>query len=1153
MAIPSYDDYVKNPDSFKSDAEIPSYDDYISQQPKPSAARRYIGDPAVSALKGAVGLDEGIVGLADLATGGRAGKLVKDSGIDFQRAQQGLDELYSPEQRLANENVQQANGVLPTIGAIAKNPSVIPHQIIQSAPLMLGGQAIARGAMSLAPKLAPLAAGAIGEGVVTAGSNAEQVRQQSGNELISPMQSALAAGSGLVTGAITQGSGQLASKLGVGDVNTMLLGGNQQSATKGLTRRIAESGGLEAGQEFLQSGQEQAGTNLALNKPIGEGVGNAAALGAVTGFGMGIPAAIAQPSGPLSRASTVAPEAPVIEPMQPEATVEPPETAATTETPVSNPDANVEVNPTDVAPSTTVNNGNPPTPSGSKLYGTEEELAQAKQRAAIRTEELKKALQVKETSTPEDYQFIRDQILHGNNSFEGAVQNLNKRNAERLNTITPASPGADNQRPEPSTGEARTEIPRVEEGSEVTQGTPDQKLTGENNGQIAGTDQGATGTGIGTADVTNLNARLPEIDGADNGTAIPPIVNADGGANRNSDSSDGRGLPGVLPGGVNGTGGISDPTLGDNGAIDQNPVLRAGNKLPDELTSPVDTAQQPQGTQDEKAIKETPNAWQERLLDNGASENGASVLNEDKTGTNDTQKATNPTPQTESVQPVTGENPIGVDTTGQEEKAEPAVKSAKPYKLSTGKALFREAVADKLLSKLEKSKDTAGKYYKDEVSKGVFQLIPKSANSKPIEIDGIKPQEQDETTTIPKQPITQEAKQPDEQMAIPANNDEAIGQPGEAVYGKGEVQGESKEPDDVTEMEPNVDVKEAQQAEATPETETPEQKVAINENAKTKPVQPEPTTDTSRTPAADVDSAGGQEVLGEEVVTNDRNESRFSAGAVTKILNATSGRYKDVSLDTHDVIKDGDKFKIVKQSDKVGFIGDGMRGGETTLTKTGRRTSPFPYISQKEKVINIVKKSTIWLMENAFNEAIANKNENLARSFEYDLNKAKTNKPKINNTRLWEVIPRASKDLAEQYLFINKPDIDTKITNPLVSNSIAQIPEKQPEPELKQEVAVAQKVAESNEKPVESESKESDNSTLSIFTQLDEAWRIRSKAKREAPLKAAQERMNASPIAEKLNYINDNYLDIIGDLEEMGQSEINGKKTLNGFFTITNC
>jgi len=862
MAIPSYDDYVKNPDSFKSDAEIPSYDDYISQQPKPSAVRRYIGDPAVSALKGAVGLDEGIVGLADLATGGRAGKLVKDSGIDFQRAQQGLDELYSPEQKLANENVQQANGVLPTIGAIAQNPSVIPHQIIQSAPLMLGGQAIARGAMSLAPKLAPLAAGAIGEGVVTAGSNAEQVRQQSGNELISPMQSALAAGSGLITGAITQGSGQLASKLGVGDVNTMLLGGNQQSATKGLTRRIAESGGLEAGQEFLQSGQEQAATNLALNKPIGEGVGNAAALGAVTGFGMGIPAAIAQPSGPLSRASTSAPVAPVIEPMQPEATVEPPETAATTEPPVSNTVAPVEADPAAVEPSNTVNSVNP---SGSKLYGTEEELTQAKQRAAQRTEELKKALQVKDNHAPEDYQFIRDQILHSNNSFEGAIQNLNKRNAERSNTITPASPGTDNQRTEPSAGQTRTEMPGTQSGNEVTQGaidpalafakdtvsgirqslsnsgavgmtavtaklrkaakdigvydkshSPDEmlnaverkiaesdvKTTGENNGQIAERDQGATNTSIGAANATNLNAGLTEVNGADNGAAIPPTVNADGGANRNSDSSNGRGLPGDVRGGINGTGGISDSALGDNGVIDQNPVLRAGDELPDELTSPVDAAQPPpQEINDEKAIKETPNAGQERLLNDGAPENGASVLNEDNTGTNDTQKATNPTPQAESEQPVTGANPIGTNPTGQEEKTKPVDESAKPYALSTGKNTFTSKAADTLLDNPKKPDVTRDSHDKVEVSKGVFQLIPKVVNSKPIEIDGIKPQEQDELTTIPEQLITPKAKQPNEQVPIPANSDEVVAQPSEATDGQEEVQSKSKEPDDDAEME----------------------------------------------------------------------------------------------------------------------------------------------------------------------------------------------------------------------------------------------------------------------------------------------------------------------------------------------------------------
>lgn len=1225
--------------------------------------------------------------------------------------------------------------------------------------------------------------------------------------------------------------------------------------------------------------------------------------------------------GPMDNAASVAP---VIEPTQTEATVEPPETAATTETPVSNTDAPVEVNPSAVAPSNTVNPNAVNT--ANTVNSTEPEspvdnqfdLVGEKSKALAYANQIKDDRRLVDDTTGKIYTangYIWGKVINANIPFDQALDEFNTEYA-RQSQSTPASPGADNQRTEPSAGQARTEIPGAQEGSEVTQGTidpalafakdtvsgirqslsnsgavgmtavtaklrkaakdigvynkshsPDEmlsaverkiaeldaKTTGENNGQIAGTDQGATGTGIGTADVTNLNARLPEIDGADNGTAIPPIVNADRRVDGDSESGDGRGFSGELPGGIDGTGGISDSAFGDNGAIREDDVLRPGVELSDELTSPVDAAQQSQQEiNDEKAIKETPNAGQERLLgtfktskgsvyqvhgdgttsrdkaarndpghegDSGKKarsvktiyidnagwglapgldfrvvdlgNNKASLVwrnkdgqfggvedtlnipysttpkvglhpielwneqdhvdnrplspgvrvfkkmhpgnpiteylenkrNEDKTGTNDTQKATNPTPQAESALPVTGADTVRADAISQKEKAEsidedhetnfrlnsseirqelikrgdikklfkaakvnnsdsfsklPIRDQAKAYSsfISSGNspvkvsqnyndkvvkaehdAIVRKKQSESVIKadngkpfktplavkqhqdkydlgishdvypvkagfvlkrspetiQEEKRRALSGKesYIEaqnaiikqlgikensdgdldvsdaefEELQKLVKARLQSQDNSNSVEIDGIKPQEQYVSTTIPKQPITQEAKQPDEQMAIPANSDEAIGQPGEAVYGKGEVQSKPKGPDidaayhytngnlgmtsngsftkdksrwmsfnhdEATKFsesgvkpygskkagiftntntgesfKPNV--KEAQQAEATPETEASKQKVAINENAEIEPVQSKSTTDTSRTPAADVDSAGGQEVLGEEVVTNDRNESRFSAGAVTKILNATSGRYKDVSLDTHDVIKDGDKFKIVKQSDKVGFIGDGMRGGETTLTKTGRRTSPFPYISQKEKVINIVKKSTIWLMENAFNEAIANKNENLARSFEYDLNKAKTNKPKINNTRLWEVIPRASKDLAEQYLFINKPDIDTKITNPLVSNSIAQIPEKQPEPEIKQEDTVAQKVAESNETPIESESKELDNSPLSIFTQMEEAKKLPRKEVIAAE-KTAQERMDASPMADKLNYIHKNYYSLVQEL-----------------------
>lgn len=1117
--------------------------------------------------------------------------------------------------------------------------------------------------------------------------------------------------------------------------------------------------------------------------------------------------------GPLTRASAVTPDAPVVEPTQPEATVEQPETATTTEPPVSNTDAPVDANVAPVVPSDT---GNATIPSGSKLYGTEEELAQAKQRAAQRTEELKKALQVKETSTPEDYQFIRDQILHSNNSFEGAIQNLNKRNAERSNTITPASPGADNQRTEPSTGEARTEIPGTQEGSEVTQGTIDQKLTGDNNGQITGTDQGVTNSSIGATDATNLNAGLPEIDGADNGAAIPHIVNADGGVDGNSDSSNGRGLPGDVRGGIDGTGGISDSALGDNGAIDQNSVLRTGVELPDELKSPVDTAQQPkQEIQDGKETsKETPNAGQERLLNAGAPENGASVLNEDNTGTNDTQKTTNTVTQAESVQPVTGADTIGIDTTGQKEEAEPVDEDHETnFRLNSSeirqelikrgdiKKLFKAAkvnnsdsfsklpisdqakayssfissgnspvkVSQNYNDKVVKNEHDAivrrkqseaiikadnGKPFKtplsvkqhqdkydlgishdfypvkagfvlkrspdatqeekrrilsgkesyieaqnaivkqlgikensdgdldvsdaefEELQKLVKARLQSQGNSNPVESNEIKTQDQNETTTIPEQPIAQESKQPNEQMAIPTNSNDTVAQTGETE-------------DDEIGRGGNVDVKEAQQAKATPKTETPKQKVAINENdvtdksipkkdkdlltaeeiesrlqsihkqiqalddiskprnmdaynkkyknlvdrreelstrinkikreskldenAKTKPVQPEPATDTGGTSAADVDSAYRQEVLdenskkikvfhhtkvdindfdwsnfsrgdkrisqfgdglsastetnksliskygkaihgyvdgakfinidtnnsaskvwndlklkgfefsdtydedfgplndnpgdaallfndfkennpsvpgvkvinhiignevtppfyviykpsefyrdsNEEVVTNGKGNARFSADAVTKILDATSGRYKDVSLDTHDVIKDGDKFKIVKQSNINPGVGASISVGETRITSSGRRTTPFP----QDKAGG--KKQTVWIIENALLEAQSRGDDFNARTFKADLDSAINSKSKRQ-----EWIPQASKDSAEEYLFGEQPNVIPSITKPLVSTPIAQIQEKQPEPESKQEDVVAENVAESDKKAVRTENKE---------------------------------------------------------------------------------
>jgi len=311
-----------------------------SPEPGTSLSDR-VKDVGITALKGVIGFPETLVGLADIPTGGRVGKTLEESGVDFKRAKDILSENYSPAQKQAFENVQSTEGFVPTLKAITENPSVAGHTILESVPNMLGGQGIAKGIMKFAPKLSPLAAGAIGEGGVTAGQNIEQVRQQTENGLLTPEQIAVLTGSGAVTGAVTGGFGKAANALGVGDVSTAFIGGQKVIAptTKNFARRGLESGGLEAAQEAVQSGQEQAASNIALGKDIGEGVGSAAALGSVAGLGMGLPAGAlihAQPTSP-----NVSPEEQAITDQQRGLAPEPADFAPSSNIPRPNPATNV--------------------------------------------------------------------------------------------------------------------------------------------------------------------------------------------------------------------------------------------------------------------------------------------------------------------------------------------------------------------------------------------------------------------------------------------------------------------------------------------------------------------------------------------------------------------------------------------------------------------------------------------------------------------------------------------------------------------------------------------------------------------------------------------------------------------------------------------
>jgi N12 class adenine-specific DNA methylase/tRNA1(Val) A37 N6-methylase TrmN6 len=263
-----------------------------------SFLRRAVGDTAISALKGAIAIPEAAVGLMDLATGGGVGRgLEQEAGFRPKEAREFLDQYLSPEQKAANARVQGAQGVLGTVAEVVRNPSVIYHSAVESLPSMfaggIAGGALARGAAAASARVAaarslPVVGGALGEGLTTAGQQAESIRQETTDGFLTGEQAALAAGSGALTGALGLLAGKVAQRFGIADIDTILAGKGSPEITKGLVRRVLEGAASEGLLEELpQSIQEQVAQNLALGKPLDEGVAQAGVLGALTGAAMG--------------------------------------------------------------------------------------------------------------------------------------------------------------------------------------------------------------------------------------------------------------------------------------------------------------------------------------------------------------------------------------------------------------------------------------------------------------------------------------------------------------------------------------------------------------------------------------------------------------------------------------------------------------------------------------------------------------------------------------------------------------------------------------------------------------------------------------------------------------------------------------------------
>ena len=241
-------------------------------------------DLGITALKGAISVPEAAIGLGDLVSGGRVGQVAEALGIEPGLAKEILSRYYSTYTRQGMQAVEDADGVLDTIAAALQNPNVLAHNVLESVPSMLGGAGVAR-----ALPLAPWLAGAVGEGAVSAGSAAEQIRQQTDDGTLSAKQTLLAGGSGAATTALGILGGKIAKGLGIADVDTLLAGAaRSEGARRGLVKQIVYGAVQEGGfEELPQSIQEQIAQNRATNRPWEEGVDQAAVMGAFAGAVMG--------------------------------------------------------------------------------------------------------------------------------------------------------------------------------------------------------------------------------------------------------------------------------------------------------------------------------------------------------------------------------------------------------------------------------------------------------------------------------------------------------------------------------------------------------------------------------------------------------------------------------------------------------------------------------------------------------------------------------------------------------------------------------------------------------------------------------------------------------------------------------------------------
>lgn len=275
-------------------------------KPEPKGFLGHARDLGLSAVKSAIAVPELIVGLADIPTGGRVGKFLENEGGSFgfrpKEAKEILSDLHTDQFKAQQRQFQEADGVLDKTSVALENPSLIANTVVESVAPMLAGGVAARGVMG-ATKLGQMgakgaaAAGAIGEGTMMAGSQAEAIRQETDDGLLTPTQAGAAVATGALGTLFGYLGGRVAQRFGLGDVDTMIAQGAKPQIVAGeiaklpaksIPRQVVE-GAISEGflEELPQSISEQIIQNLALDKPWSEGVEDAAVMGTLAGMAMG--------------------------------------------------------------------------------------------------------------------------------------------------------------------------------------------------------------------------------------------------------------------------------------------------------------------------------------------------------------------------------------------------------------------------------------------------------------------------------------------------------------------------------------------------------------------------------------------------------------------------------------------------------------------------------------------------------------------------------------------------------------------------------------------------------------------------------------------------------------------------------------------------